>query len=82
MQAQVEAQIEAQIAQIYKNIGTMNEQVIKAMMDTLRGDLMPALDKKEANAKARSEKIVKNAEAAVIKTLRDARVVVRGIKLD
>jgi hypothetical protein len=78
----MQAQVEDQIAQIYKSMGTMNQQVVKAMMDTLRGDLMPALDKKDANSKARSEKMVKNAEATVIKTLRDARTVVRGIKLD
>ena len=63
-------------------MGNMNQQVIKTMIDTLRGDLSPLLDKKQANMRARSEKILKNTESAVIKTLKDARAVVRGIKLD
>ena len=54
----------------------------KAVIDSLRANSKPLFDNKDAGARDRCAKILKDTAAAVVKALRDARAVVRGIKLD
>ncbi len=58
------------------------DQSSKAVIDSLRANSMPFFDNKDASVRDRCAKILKDTEAAVVKALRDARAVVRGIKLD
>ena len=50
--------------------------------DSLRRDFAGKIQKSDVKVKEKSEKIVKDAETAVVKTIKDARVCIRGIKLN
>ena len=62
-------------------MGHLDPQASKTAIDALRASSKPIADDKDVKARAKSAKAVKDTEAAVVKSLRDARAVVRGIKL-